>query len=132
MASQLNAGRDQEDVLKTIEPKFNFDFRLIKDTGRAYSRGGVPYNRPVGFYRYGFKVLGKFKDDPHDRWLEGTCRRADEWSSAPGEWPVSFHGTSFKNGRSIMEEGFQLSEGQRFAFGKGIYSSPNPQVMRIF
>ena len=129
MAKKLNSGLGREVILKTIDPKFNIDFRLITDTGRAYSRGGLPYNRPIGFYRYGFKVKGKFEND---QWLEGTSKRADEWSSAPGEWPVSYHGTSFHNGLSIMEEGFQLGKCHRFAYGRGIYSSPNPEVMRKF
>ena len=49
--------------------------------------------------------------------------RRSQYLSAEGEWPVSYHGTSYHNGLSIAAEVFQLSKSKRFKFGKGIYST---------
>jgi hypothetical protein len=41
---------------------------------------------------------------------------------------VSYHGTSLNNGLSIGEEGYKLSQGENFMYGKGIYSTPDIDV----
>lgn len=43
--------------------------------------------------------------------------------NAPGEWIVSYHGTSAGNIRSIVEGGYDLSKCRLFAYGKGVYSA---------
>jgi hypothetical protein len=45
---------------------------------------------------------------------------------------VSYHGTSYHNGLSIAEEGFKLSQGERFLYGKGIYSTPDIEVASLY
>lgn len=44
--------------------------------------------------------------------------------SLDGEWPVSYHGTSYENAMSIARNGYDLSKGLRFKYGRGIYSYP--------
>ena len=68
------------------------------------------------------KVQGTYVDKV---WLDGRSPRADQYSSAEGEWLVSYHGTSYNNGLCIADEGYHLSEGKRFEFGNGIYSTPD-------
>ena len=87
----------------------------------------MPYIRPCGWYRFALKVNGKYKDD---LWLSG--RKASKNSSADGEWPVSYHGTSLDNGLSIAEEGLKLTKGQLFKFGCGIYSTPDIKVAFLY
>src|SRR5436190_349457 len=41
---------------------------------------------------------------------------------------VSYHGTAKHNCKSIAEEGYLLCKGKRFAFGRGIYSTPDIDV----
>ncbi|CAG8824013.1 37528_t:CDS:2, partial [Gigaspora margarita] len=40
-------------------------------------------------------------------------------------WPVSFHGTSKGAAENIVKYGFDLSKRKCFAYGKGIYSTPD-------
>ena len=108
-----------------LDPGFHYDFTQEKKDDKQYSRGGRLYNRPIGWFRYSLKVRGKYENDT---WLVGTQRRSAPHESAPGEWPVSYHGTSFHNGTGIAEQGYLLSKGVRFAYGRGIYSTPNIEV----
>ncbi|CAG8833798.1 21330_t:CDS:1, partial [Cetraspora pellucida] len=62
-------------------------------------------------------VNGKY-DNGNDKWL-GTDQNA---------WPVSYHGTSTHNAKSIAEDGYDLSKGMRFAYGRGIYSTPEVHI----
>jgi hypothetical protein len=89
----------------------------------------MKYLRPCGWQRYALKVKGKY---PDDIWLKGKYRRSDQYSSAEGEWAVSYHGTSYHNGLSIAEEGFKLSKGKRHKFGHGIYTTPDIKVASRF
>src|ERR671926_1153333 len=41
---------------------------------------------------------------------------------------VSYHGTAKHNCKSIAEEGYLLCKSKRFAFGRGIYSTPDVDV----
>jgi hypothetical protein len=87
--------------------------------GSSSLGGGKEYIRPCGWNRFALKVKGKY---PDDIWLEGKTPQADQYSSAEGEWPVSYHGTSLNNGLSIAEEGKRLN------YGEGIYSTPDIEV----
>ncbi|RGB33063.1 hypothetical protein C1646_762140 [Rhizophagus diaphanus] len=44
------------------------------------------------------------------------------------KWAVSYHGTDYKNAKSIAQDGYSLSKGILFNFGKGIYSTPDIDV----
>ncbi|EFX82980.1 hypothetical protein DAPPUDRAFT_302125 [Daphnia pulex] len=96
-----------------LDEQFHYNFTKIFDRGVKFCRGGSIYIRPCGWQRYALKVKGKF---PDDIWLDGKTPRADQYSSAEEEWPVSYHGTSLNNGLSIAEEGFKLSQGTRFLY----------------
>ncbi len=108
-----------------LDTPYHYDFTNISDNGVKFCRGGSIYIRPCGWQRYALKVKGKFTDDI---WLQGKTSRADQYSSAEDEWPVSYHGTSYHNGLSIAEEGFKLSKATRFLYGRGIYSTPDIEV----
>jgi hypothetical protein len=99
-----------------LNPTFDFDFTHLEERkDEAYRRGGKPYYRPYGWKRYALNV--SHFDRQNARWLGS--------SNSEGEWPVSYHGTSKENAETIAEKGYSLSCGKRFAFGKGIYSTPN-------
>jgi hypothetical protein len=112
-----------------LDEPYNYDFTTISDKGVEFFRGGSIYTRPCGWQRYALKVKGKY---PDDIWLEGKTPRADQYSSAVDEWAVSYHGTSYHNGLSIAEEGYKLSKGERFLYGKGIYSTPDIEVASLY
>ena len=103
----------------TRDPEFDYDFTDKLDDGTVFNRGGQRYYRPYGWHRTAIKVKGKYDDD---EWLGQPGHRTD---SSPGEWPVSYHGTSCVNADSIANYGYELSKGERFKFGKGIYSTPD-------
>ncbi|XP_071315102.1 uncharacterized protein [Trachinotus anak] len=101
-----------------FDPKYDYDFTDLKDT-ETYYRGGEVYERPCGWKRYGLKVLDKYPDG--NSWLgeRGCCTSTD---SKPGEWPVSYHGTSKKGAQGIIITKFEA--GPRQLYGRGIYSTP--------
>lgn len=43
-------------------------------------------------------------------------------------WPVAYHGTLEVNVLDILRDGFDLNKCVRFAYGKGIYCTPQPHV----
>jgi len=45
---------------------------------------------------------------------------------------VSYHGTDENAMDNIAEEGFQEKFGKRFAYGKGIYSTPDVSVAECY
>ena len=106
-----------------LAPEFHHDFTNIRDNGNTFRRGNQPYERPCGSYRIALKVKDKFGTD--NAWLGMT-------GNDPGEWPVSYHGTAQHNALNIAEEGYKLSEGKRFLFGKGIYSTPELAVAQSY
>jgi hypothetical protein len=108
-----------------LDEQFHYNYTDISDNGIEFFRGGSIYIRPCGWQRYALKVKGKY---PDDIWLEGKTPRADQYTSAEDEWPVSYHGTSYHNGVSIASEGFKLSKGTRFKHRNGIYSTPEIEV----
>jgi hypothetical protein len=98
------------------DPGYDYDFTHVKDAPRSFYRGGEVYTRPCGWLRYALKVSGKYGSDV---WLGS--------SNAPGEWPVSYHGTPLKNVASIARTGLQPSLPNRL-YGAGVYSSPDLQT----
>ena len=105
-----------------LDPSFNFDFTRQRDDGKVYIRGGEVYHRPYGWYRFAMKVYNKYENNT---WLGGGGIRT---ASTPGEWPVSYHGTTKKGAEGIASEGYDIKFGTRFAFGKGIYSTPDLSI----
>ncbi|KAM7397194.1 hypothetical protein PAMP_020186 [Pampus punctatissimus] len=98
-----------------FDPRFDYDFTSLRDTQTFY-RGGEVYERPCGWYRFALKVLNEYGDNC---WL-GTSFRSTQ--SVPGEWPVSFHGTSRKGADGIIGGYYKPGPGQ--VYGRGIYSTP--------
>ena len=105
-----------------LHPSYDYDFTRMVDDGTKYYRGGYEYHRPYGWKRYALKVLGRFGDD---KWLGTRGKRVD---SSRGEWPVSYHGTAVNVSGNIAQEGYDLSKGKRFRFGRGIYSTPSIEI----
>ena len=102
-----------------LDPSFDHDFTNESDNGKVYIRGGEVYHRPYGWYRFALKVLNKYEDNT---WLGDKGPRT---ASTPGEWPVSYHGTSKEGAEGIATEGYDINRGKRFLYGRGIYSSPD-------
>ena len=105
-----------------LDSKFDYDFTKRSDDGKKYYRGGYQYQRPYGWKRYAIKVLGRFENDI---WLG---EQGERFESSKGEWPVSYHGTGKSATGSIAQDGYLLSKGKRFKFGRGIYSTPSIEV----
>lgn len=105
-----------------FDPDFDFDFTDVKDDGKRYMRGGFEYKRPYGWKRIAVKVVGKYENDD---WLGPNGIRMDQ---ARGEWPVSYHGTNMSNANMILKEGYK--PGPRALYGKGIYTSPNLEMVQ--
>ena len=107
-----------------LDPPFDYDFTTITDDGTKFYRGGHRYYRPYGWDRYAIKVLDRpeYRDN---KWLGKPGYRVE---SSEGEWPVCYHGTGVNVSGNIAQEGYLLSMGKRFKFGKGIYSSPSIEV----
>uniref|UniRef100_A0A914QUE0 Ubiquitin-like domain-containing protein n=1 Tax=Panagrolaimus davidi TaxID=227884 RepID=A0A914QUE0_9BILA len=105
-----------------FDPQFHYDFRKLDDNGQSFVRGGIKYTRPIGSMRYAIKVTGKYSDY---KWL--GCTGNDE-----DEWPVAYHGTEEPNTFDITKNGFDLSKCKRFAYGRGIYCTPDPETARAY
>ncbi|CAI2163135.1 591_t:CDS:2 [Funneliformis geosporum] len=102
-----------------LDRKYDYDFTNMKDEGITFIRGNILYDRPYGWKRIALNVSGKYGSD--DKWLGCVGNSSDEW-------PVSYHGTNKDFADSIADKGYLLSKGKRFAYGKGIYSSPKIEV----
>ncbi|CAG8767995.1 26649_t:CDS:1, partial [Dentiscutata erythropus] len=103
--------------LNDLDPQYDRDFTNINDTGVTSMRGDVQYKRPYGWKRIALRVAGKY-DNGDDKWLGNNNE----------SWAVSYHGTAKHNAKSISEDGYLLSMGRRFAYGYGIYSTPNIHI----
>jgi len=104
-----------------LAPEFHYDFsNTLSDDGTMYYRGPHAYDRPYGWKRYALNVRGKYENNI---WLGEPGMRTN---STPGEWSVSYHGTSEVDAKGISKEGYKM--GTRFRFGKRIYSSPSIAV----
>ncbi|XP_063054450.1 uncharacterized protein LOC134448726 [Engraulis encrasicolus] len=111
------------DEKEFLDQSYDYDFRHLTDSS-ACKRGGEPYMRPAGWYRVALKVRGKFEDDV---WLGAPGWRRE---SSQDEWPVCFHGTSFKGAEGIIENGFK--PGPRELFGRGVYSTPDINIANSY
>ena len=98
-----------------FDPKFDFDFTNVKDTGKIFMRGGIEYKRPCGWKRHALKVDNKYENT---KWLGSSGN-----SNNNTEWAVSYHGTKIYCAEPIVKEG--LKPGNRNAYGIGIYCTPN-------
>ncbi|CAG8582317.1 1180_t:CDS:2 [Ambispora gerdemannii] len=108
-----------------LDPRFDFDFTNVFDAPNTlFMRGSFQYKRPCGWNRMALKVLNKYGDNA---WL-GATSRSFRHASDTNEWPVSYHGTAKSNCHSMAEDGYELSKGKRFLFGRGIYSTPDINV----
>lgn len=111
------------DVEEFFDHRFDYDFTNMTTSPRCM-RGDEPYHRPLGWYRMAVKVLDKY---PDRNWLGPTGWRSE---SAPGEWPVSFHGTSEDGAKGIIS--FHYEAGKRKLYGRGIYSTPVLDIASSF
>jgi hypothetical protein len=101
-----------------LEPTYDYDFTNLQDNGATFIRGMELYRRPYGWKRIALNVRRYGTDKT---WLGSV-------GTSPHEWPVSYHGTKSEFADSIAREGYQLDRGVRFAYGSGIYSSPQINV----
>ena len=106
-----------------LATRFDSDYSGVSDDGKTFKRGGYIYNRPFGWKRFALNVKGKYGSD---QWLgEDGIREG----SSPGEWPVTYHGTSEAAAKSIAEYGYDNGKCKPSgAYGKGHYSSPKISV----
>lgn len=105
-----------------FDPKFDFDFTNMSESkSDECKRGDEPYKRPYGWMRFALKVQDKYPGG--NAWLGTGGWRS---RSVPGEWPVSYHGTGLKEAEGIVKTHFKA--GDRQAYGRGIYSSPDINV----
>ncbi|KAL0249179.1 hypothetical protein GEMRC1_004412 [Eukaryota sp. GEM-RC1] len=111
------------DLEREIDHPHSYDFTNQSDDGTVFFRGEFRYYRPYGWNRIAIKVIDRFNDG--NSWLGSSGYRTN---TDDGEWPVSYHGTCDNNAKSIAKEGFDLSKGQRFLFGRGIYTTPDIEV----
>ncbi|CAF3941996.1 unnamed protein product [Adineta steineri] len=109
----------------SLAPHYDYDFTNTVDTDEVFMRGNFRYERPHGCKRIALDVVGKYGSEYDDRWLGMTGTDSEEW-------PVSYHGTEKHNAMSIAEEGFKLSKGDRFKYGRGIYSTPELEVAKLY
>ncbi|GBB85221.1 hypothetical protein RclHR1_11790005 [Rhizophagus clarus] len=112
-----------------LAPSYDYDFTQIDDKGMTFMRGDFEYKRPCGWKRIALNVLDKYENNI---WLGANAGRLSITSSAQNEWPVSYHGTARNNCKSIAEDGFLLFKGERFAFGHGIYTTPDIDVAYLY
>ncbi|EAL64387.1 hypothetical protein DDB_G0286017 [Dictyostelium discoideum AX4] len=82
------------------------------------------YTRPCGWMRFALNVNKYNTETDGKTWL-GHC-------NGPNEWLVSYHGTNDISCSSIAKEGYQLSKCTRFAYGKGIYSTPSIDIAKAY
>ncbi|XP_047134534.1 uncharacterized protein LOC101237461 [Hydra vulgaris] len=99
------------------DPQYDYDFTNVTDENKTFKRGGMNYVRPCGWMRFAIKVSDKYENLT---WLGN--------SNIPGEWAVSYHGTGKNQAKSIAMDGYDLTKGKRFAFGVGVYSTPDIKV----
>jgi hypothetical protein len=88
--------------------------------GYYETRGGEDYNPPVGWWRYGLKVIDEY-DNGNNDWLS--------YDNRPGEWCISYSGLSInKNG---IEKKYQNEKDTKHNgnVGIGVFTSPKPEIM---
>ena len=98
-----------------LDPKYDYDFTNIIDTGKTFMRGGLEYKRPCGWKRYALKVSDKYEN------LEWLGKKGS--SKNDSEWAVSYHGTKIYCAEPIAKDG--LKPGHNNKYGIGVYCTPN-------
>jgi hypothetical protein len=104
-----------------IDSRYNYDFTNIRDSDNAFTRGGYNYTRPCGWKRFAIRVSDRYTNF---EWL--GC------NNGPNEWPVSYHGTGLHQSKSIAQDGYDLTKGKRFKYGRGIYSTPDIKIAEMY
>ena len=107
-----------------LDPQYNFDFTDLEDDGSVFTRGDREYIRPYGWNRIALNVKDKYESTV---WLGGT-RGGIRTARVQGEWPVSYHGTKRRFAQQIASTKYDLAKGERFKYGRGIYSTPDPGI----
>lgn len=106
-----------------LDPSYDYDFTGKTDDGTRLMRGGYRFYRPYGWKKIALKVLNRYSDNV---WLGPNGLRVDD---APGEWPVSYHGSGVNEGAgSIAQEGSRRSRGKEFVYERGIFMAPSIAV----
>ena len=84
------------------------------------TRGGENYYPPVGWWRYGLRVFGKY-DNGNNDWLS--------YDNKPGEWCISYSGLSGM--KKDISENYQNDKDIKHgkSVGMGVYVSPKPEIM---
>merc|ERR1719186_2426393 len=93
--------------------------------GETFTRGKRSYHRPYGWNRVALNIKGKYGSST--AWLGGIAG-GHRTESVSDEWPVSYHGTMKGAAEEIVRAGYDLNKGKRFAYGKGVYSTPDPAI----
>jgi len=117
--SVLSDGLDLEPVVATVKLQGSVGLDLVDrshhqqyaraDPDVVLLRGGSPYDRPgAGWFKMALNISGRYGESV---WLSGSEPRKSENDSAPGEWPVAYHGPSLHNGRSMGQTGPDLVKG---------------------
>lgn len=107
---------------RMFNPRYHYDFTDVKAGEETHVRGGLIYQRPHGWNRLALNVAGRYGSG--QEWLGS--------SGKDGEWAVSFHGTKKGAVGNIAAMGYDLGKGVRFAYGRGIYSSPDPAIAETY
>lgn len=137
-----------------LAPEFNINFSNFTQYEEVlHRRGGCRYNRPIGWVRMALNVdrfgpdkswLGPVKRKSPASIVPGewpgtakllnmsatllhnlNCGSCIQDSRFFLYFSVSYHGTERTKARSIAEEGYLLTKGKRFAFGYGVYTTPD-------
>jgi len=107
-----------------LDQKYNYDFSNQRDQGERFFRGGRAYRRPYGWNRIALNVKDKYDDA---EWI-GGIQSVIRTDGVMNEWPVTYHGTKDTFAKDIAASGYDLGKGERFKFGRGIYSTPDPDI----
>ena len=107
-----------------LNPQYNFDFTDLENDGSVFRRGGKEYIRPYGWNRIALNVRNKYSSTA---WLGGV-RGGTRTAEVKGEWAVSYHGTKRRFAEEIARTKYDLAKGKRFKYGRGIYSTPDPEI----
>ena len=114
--------------INVLDPQYNFDFTDLKDDGSVFERGKREYIRPYGWNRIALNVREKYESTI---WLGGS-KGGVRTGGVQGEWPVSYHGTKRRFAQQIASTKYDLAKGERFKYGRGIYSTPDPKIAELY
>jgi len=83
-------------------------------------RGGENYYPPVGWWRYGLKVIDEY-DDGNNDWLS--------YDNRDGEWCISYSGLSVN--RNGLEKKYENEKDTKHGgkVGSGVFTSPKPEII---